>query len=61
MNSWRKSRYSTCYGACVEVGSRSGRSFIEVRDTVNRKGPVLEVPAGAWREFTARVKDGVPA
>jgi hypothetical protein len=57
MSSWRKSSYSES-GGCVEVGSRP---FIKVRDTVNREGPVLEVPAGAWREFTARVKSGVPA
>jgi hypothetical protein len=61
MSNWRKASFSVNSGNCVEAGSWSGRSFVQVRDTGSRKGTVLEVPVAAWREFTARVKDGQPA
>lgn len=41
-------------GACVEAGNAPG--WVLVRDTTNRGGVTLEVPAGAWREFLAAVK-----
>jgi hypothetical protein len=51
---WRKSSYSGAQGAsCVETAS--GNGVILVRDTTNRDGVMLSVPAAAWQEFTASV------
>ena len=54
--SWRKSSYSPQGGGeCVEAGHGSG--LILVRDTKDRgAGPVLRVPAPAWRTFTASLR-----
>jgi hypothetical protein len=49
---WRKSSYSGGNGGgCVEVASTPGA--VLVRDTTNRAGAVLAVPAATWRRFTA--------
>lgn len=53
-NNWRKSSYSGGEGNCVEVGH--GPARVLVRDTQDRSGPVLDVPAEAWRAFAAEVK-----
>jgi hypothetical protein len=54
---WRTSRYSGASSNCVEVtGGRPGA--VGVRDSKDRPGPVLAVTPGAWRAFTARVKNG---
>jgi Domain of unknown function (DUF397) len=48
---WRKSSYSgTSGGACVETASSAG--VILVRDTTDRDGFTLGVPADAWARFT---------
>lgn len=53
-SSWRKSSYSGGNGGgCVEAASTSG--VILVRDTTNRAGALLAVPAAAWQRFTARL------
>jgi hypothetical protein len=55
MSTWRKSSYSGSSGnACVEVAKSD--SSVLVRDTTNRAGAVLGVPADAWRVFAARLK-----
>jgi Domain of unknown function (DUF397) len=53
---WRTSSYSgNNGGACVEAGvARPGR--VLVRDTKDRAGTVLSVPADAWRRFTSALK-----
>ena len=52
---WRKSSYSgNNGGACVEVGN-AARGVV-VRDTTDRAGAVLAVPAGAWRALLAEVR-----
>lgn len=52
---WRKSTYSGGNGAsCVEVGTAG--SVVVVRDTTDRAGAVLAVPAGAWRALLAEVR-----
>ena len=52
MNAWRKSSYSNGQGGdCVELASDSGT--VMVRDTKNRQGGTLAVPAEAWAKFTA--------
>ena len=55
MDPWRKSSYSDANGgACAEVAGRNGA--ILVRDTTNRDGVTLTVPAPAWRAFTAQIR-----
>jgi hypothetical protein len=49
---WRKSSYSGGNGGgCVEVAGTPG--VVVVRDTTNRAGAVLVLPAAAWQLFTA--------
>jgi Domain of unknown function (DUF397) len=48
---WRKSTYSdTNGGQCVETATAS--DVILVRDTTDRDGVTLSVPAETWRAFT---------
>jgi hypothetical protein len=69
---WRKASYSNGQGACVEVGawrkasySGNGEACVEVgtahsvliRDTTDRGGVTLSVPASAWQKFTAGLKN----
>jgi hypothetical protein len=47
---WRKSTYSGNGGQdCVEV---AGNGTVMIRDTKNRDGVTLSVPANAWAAFT---------
>ena len=53
---WRKSTYSgTGGGQCVEVGSAATGGVL-VRDTTNRAGAVLAIPATAWRTLLAEIR-----
>jgi len=53
-SAWRKSSYSGNGGGnCVEAASAAG--VVLVRDTADRAGNVLAVPAVAWRRFAARL------
>ncbi len=57
MNSapWRTSSYSgNNGGACVEVGQAA--CVVLVRDTRNRDGAALSIPADAWRRFIRATK-----
>jgi hypothetical protein len=48
---WRKSTYSDSNGGnCLETAT--GSDVILVRDTTNRDGVMLSVPAETWRAFT---------
>jgi hypothetical protein len=52
---WRTASYTGNGGGnCVEVGHATG--VIAVRDTKDRDGHVLNVPADAWASFTASLK-----
>lgn len=53
---WRKASYSQNDNSnCVEAGvAAPGR--ILVRDTTNRDGAVLDIPADAWDRFTGTLK-----
>lgn len=53
---WRKSSRSNADGACVEVRRRHDQ--VQVRDTKNRRGPVLSFTTTAWRTFVADVQTG---
>jgi hypothetical protein len=53
---WRKATYSTGNGGdCVEAGVADA-GLVLVRDTTNRAGATLTVPAAAWQRFTDALK-----
>ena len=55
MGDWRKSSYSDGNGgACIETASTSGT--ILVRDTTDRDRVTLQFTAGAWEQFTRRLR-----
>lgn len=51
---WRTPSYSNGTGQCVEVAHAV--KTIAVRDTQDRAGAVLTVPADAWQHFTRSLK-----
>ena len=53
---WRKATYSGNSGAdCVEAGvAAAGR--VLVRDTTDRDGATLDIPAAAWEHFTSSLR-----
>jgi hypothetical protein len=54
-DSWRKSSYSGANGGeCVEVATTT--DSVLVRDTRDRDGNLLNVPARAWRAFVSTLK-----
>jgi hypothetical protein len=55
---WHKSSYSGNGGGdCVEVARRLPRT-VAVRDSKDRRGPVLAIGSARWRNFIADVKAG---
>jgi hypothetical protein len=51
---WRKSTHSDGQGGnCVEVASTG---TVLVRDTTDRPGFTLTIPAAAWRAFTGIIR-----
>ena len=55
MEGWRKSSYPGGNGGnCVEPAS--GHGVISVRDTADRDGGTLNVPAAAWKLFADALK-----
>jgi uncharacterized protein DUF397 len=56
IKTWRKSSYSGNGGGnCVEVASRGG---VLVRDSKDRDGAQVMVPAAGWRAFVGRIQRG---
>jgi Domain of unknown function (DUF397) len=57
MGDWRKSSYSNANGGnCLECRAGSATGVVMVRDTTNRDGYSLPVPAEAWASFTASLR-----
>jgi Domain of unknown function (DUF397) len=55
IDNWRKSTYSSGNGGeCVELATRQGT--ILVRDTTDRDGFTLSMPAGAWTAFLSTLR-----
>jgi hypothetical protein len=52
---WFKSSYSSANGQCVEC-SPLPDGGMAVRDTNDRDGAVLIIPAGSWQRFTDGLK-----
>ena len=50
---WRKSSYSNGEATCVEV---SATHAVLVRDTTDRDGATLSMPATAWTVFLATLR-----
>ncbi len=54
---WFKSSYSEANGtACVEIAHLPHTAQVGIRDSKDKGGPALVVPAGAWAEFVAAVQ-----
>ena len=54
---WRTSTYSAENGNCVEVASAD---TVMIRDTQDRDGVTLTIPAEVWRVFAAQVRGDKP-
>ena len=55
IGNWRKSTYSSANGGeCVELAS--GQDAVLVRDTANRDGHTLSVPAATWTAFLNTIR-----
>ncbi|MFF3460521.1 DUF397 domain-containing protein [Streptomyces sp. NPDC002730] len=54
---WKKSSYSDSQGgSCVEMADLT--SQVGIRDSKNKQGPALRVPAPAWADFVGYVQSG---
>jgi hypothetical protein len=53
---WRKSKYSTAEGNCVEVATNVA-GIVAARDSKDQDGPVLRFSADTWRRFTDSIKE----
>lgn len=52
---WRKSSFSSGEAGCVEVAA--GPTGVAVRDSKDRGGPIIAVPAAGWRAFLGKTHD----
>lgn len=52
---WRKARASNPSGNCVEVAVTPG-GRVAVRDTTNRRGPVLAATPASWARFLHTIR-----
>jgi hypothetical protein len=51
---WRVATYTGGNGNCVEVADAT--RVVLVRDTKDRDGMMLSIPAEAWQAFTSKLK-----
>ncbi len=56
---WRTSSYTNNGGACVEVADNQP-GVVAVRDSKDRRGPILAFSREDWRAFVRAIKDGQP-
>jgi hypothetical protein len=56
-SNWRKSSYSGGQGNCIEVADHDSR--VQVRDTMDRSGPMLRFTPDAWRRFAKQIKQNL--
>jgi hypothetical protein len=54
---WRKSRYSSPSGNCVEVAELPGGA-VAIRDSRDAGGPALIFTRAEWDAFAGRARDG---
>lgn len=52
-HTWIKSSHSGSEGNCVEVAAAWDR--VNIRDSNDSEGPVLTIPAAAWRRFPGKL------
>lgn len=55
VSGWRVATHTGGQGNCVEVGTSA--AAVAVRDTKDRKGPVLRFDSSVWQTFTEHLKD----
>ncbi|MBA6436243.1 MULTISPECIES: DUF397 domain-containing protein [Streptomyces] len=56
-DAWFKSSYSEANGTmCVEIAHLPRTAQVGIRDSKDKSGPALVVPARAWAEFVAAVR-----
>ena len=54
---WRTSSYTgSGGGSCVEVGNHAQDRRVLIRDTKDRRGPVLAFNPKSWRDFITDMK-----
>ena len=56
---WRKSSRSYGTGQCIEVSGQSG-DRIQVRDSANPRGTVLQFTQAGWATFLSTVRSELP-
>jgi hypothetical protein len=54
---WRKARKSMGNGCCVEV-AETDDGMIAVRNSKNKRGPIIRYTADEWNAFLIRAKNG---
>jgi hypothetical protein len=54
VSGWRVATYTGGQGNCVEVGKSA--AAVAVRDTKDKKGPVLRFVPFVWHAFTEHLK-----
>jgi hypothetical protein len=52
---WRTSGYTSSGGNCVEAGNHPQDRRVLIRDTKDRRGPVLAFHPQSWRNFIAEM------
>jgi hypothetical protein len=56
ITTWRTSSRSRGGDNCVEVAFREGA--VDLRDSKDRIGPILEIPPAGWAAFIGAVRHG---
>lgn len=53
---WRTSSFSNNGGACIEIADNRP-AIVAVRDSKDRRGPMLVFDREDWRAFVSAIKD----